>query len=90
MKKLLQLWRKEEIPQTTGWVFLLMAIASFAAVLLAPLQMTKEQAVLIYANDPNGIGQWVFALSIPTALALVVGVCMTLWRLKWPSKEEVL
>jgi hypothetical protein len=78
---------KEEILQTTGIFFLFIALASTAAVMLAPLEIPKAQRGLYFASDPSGIHSLLIAIIIPVVLAPIIGACMTLWKLKWPSQD---
>lgn len=87
MKKLIQVLKKEEIPQIMGMTFLIMAAVTLLAVQVAPLQLSKEARVQYYAHNPNGGWEWLFALTIPTIIALLIGVCATLWKLRWPSND---
>lgn len=86
MQKVIQVMKKEEIPQIMLIVFLFAALVSFGAALLAPIQLTKDQATQYYARDSNLV-ELISAIVMPIVITLLVGICLLLWKLKWPSRE---
>lgn len=87
MRKLVQVVKKEEILQTTWIIFVFGFLGVFIVVFISHLILTKEQFAR-YLKDPSVQYGLFVSLIWAIAIALVAGVCLTLWKLKWPSQTK--
>lgn len=87
MRKIIDLWKTEEIPQKAVRIFLWIALITFGVTTFGPVQMTERQLLRHIVQNPSGMHDLLFAAVPPLVAAIAVGITLTLWRLRYPSRR---
>jgi len=83
MKKIIQTIKREEVIPIMFVVFIVVTLATSFSVIMAPFQfhtgaVITNKSVLFHA---------LLILTPPGIISLLVGVCVTIWKMKFPSKK---
>jgi ABC-type enterobactin transport system permease subunit len=86
MKKVFQIMKREAIFQVIFVFFVFITLITSLAVLLGPLEVSDSKVVKIL--NSSELLMWSFILVPSVIISLLIGACMTFWKMKWPTREE--